>query len=159
MWWHTLIGIATGLLILWVGMLALLWRAAGRDRDVDFTQALRLVPDMVRLLHRLATRRGVPWRARLILVLLLAYLACPIDLVPDVIPVLGYLDDAIVVVLAVRAVSRHAGVATVAAHWPGTPEGLRAFGRLVGVDLSAVQRAEAGQVEAEPADAHSLTRA
>lgn len=59
--------------------------------------------------------------------LLLAYLALPVDLVPDFIPVLGYADDAIVVVLVLRSVVRRAGPDAVARHWPGTAEGLAAL--------------------------------
>ena len=44
--------------------------------------------------------RETPWPVKAVLILLLAYLASPIDLIPDVIPVLGMLDD-----LAVAAVA------------------------------------------------------
>ncbi len=69
-------------------------------------ETARIVPDAVRLVHRLAAdstqRRGVLIR----LWLLLAYLASPIDLIPDFIPVLGYLDDLILVPLGVLLVLR-----------------------------------------------------
>jgi uncharacterized membrane protein YkvA (DUF1232 family) len=71
----------------------------------------------------------VRWR----LWLLLGYLAMPIDLVPDFIPVLGYADDAIVIALVLRSVVRHAGAEALERHWPGTPEGLSAVLRLAGV--------------------------
>jgi uncharacterized membrane protein YkvA (DUF1232 family) len=64
--------------------------------------------------------------------LLLGYLAMPIDLVPDVIPVIGYADDAIVVALVLRSVVRRAGPDAVVRHWPGTPDGLAAVQRLTG---------------------------
>jgi uncharacterized membrane protein YkvA (DUF1232 family) len=67
---------------------------------------------------------------RIRLALLLAYLALPIDLIPDFIPVLGYADDAIIVALVLRSVSRSAGSDALAEHWPGTPEGLAALRRL-----------------------------
>jgi uncharacterized membrane protein YkvA (DUF1232 family) len=56
-------------------------------------QALRLLPDLLRLLRRLAGDRSLPRGVRVRLWLLLAYLAVPIDVIPDVIPVLGYADD------------------------------------------------------------------
>lgn len=65
--------------------------------------------------------------------MLLVYLASPIDLIPDFIPVLGYADDAIVVAVALRSVVRSAGTEALTRHWPGTPEGLREVIRLAGV--------------------------
>jgi uncharacterized membrane protein YkvA (DUF1232 family) len=50
--------------------------------------------------------------------LLLPYLASPIDLIPDFIPVLGLLDDALIVAFVVRHVIRAAGPEVVQEHWP-----------------------------------------
>ena len=86
-----------------------------------------------RLLRRLATDRGVPRGVRIRLALLMAYLAIPIDLIPDFIPVLGYADDAIVVTLVLRGTVRRAGLAAVRAHWPGTEDGFAALCRLTGL--------------------------
>jgi uncharacterized membrane protein YkvA (DUF1232 family) len=99
-------------------------------------QALRLLPDLLRLLRRLAADLGVPRAARVRLWLLLGYLAIPIDLVPDFVPVLGYADDAIIVCLVLRSVARRAGAPVVRRHWPGTDDGLAALGRLTGLQLS-----------------------
>ncbi len=44
--------------------------------------------------------RETPWPVKAVLILLLAYLASPVDLIPDVIPVLGMLDDLVVAALA-----------------------------------------------------------
>ena len=99
-------------------------------------EALRLLPDVLRLLRRLAGDRSVPRAARARLWLLLGYLAVPIDLVPDFVPVLGYADDAIIISLVLRSVLRHAGAPVVRRHWPGTDDGLGALGRLTGLQLS-----------------------
>ena len=64
------------------------------------------------------------------LLLLLAYLALPIDLVPDVIPVLAYADDAIVIGVVLRSVIRRAGPDVVRRHWPGSDDGLALLGQL-----------------------------
>ena len=55
----------------------------------------------------------------------LLYLAMPIDLVPDFIPVVGQLDDAIFVAAAVAYVARTAGRNVVEEMWPGSDRGLR----------------------------------
>lgn len=48
----------------------------------------------------------------------MVYLAIPIDLVPDFVPVLGYADDAIIVTLVLRSVVRRAGLGAVRHHCP-----------------------------------------
>ena len=101
-------------------------------------EALRLLPDLLRLLRRVASDRSVPRAARVRLWLLLGYLAIPIDLVPDFVPVLGYADDAIIVSLVLRSVVRRAGAPVVRRHWPGTDDGLAALGRLAGLQLGPV---------------------
>ena len=93
---------------------------------------MRLLPDLVRLLRRLAADGSLPRGVRLRLWFLLGYLALPIDFVPDFIPVLGYADDAIVVALVLRLVVRRAGAEAIVRHWPGTPEGLAALQHLTG---------------------------
>jgi uncharacterized membrane protein YkvA (DUF1232 family) len=98
-------------------------------------ETLRLLPDLVRLLRRLAGDRSVPRATRARLWLLLAYLATPIDLVPDFVPVLGYADDAIIVSLVLRSVVRRAGPHVIRRHWPGTADGLAALSRLAGLEL------------------------
>jgi len=96
-------------------------------------------PDVVRLTRRLVADAGVPRGVRIWLVVLLVYLLSPIDLVPDFIPVIGYLDDAIVValvlvlVLVLRFVTRHAGAAAIDRHWPGTEQGLSSLRAILGL--------------------------
>src|SRR4029077_3006588 len=96
-------------------------------------EALRLLPDLLRLLPRLAADRSLPRRARVGLALLLAYLAFPFDLVPDFIPVLGYADDAIIVAAVLRWVVRQAGVEAIQRQWPGTDDGFAVLCRLTGL--------------------------
>ena len=94
---------------------------------------MRLAPDVVRLLKRLANDRSVSIGVRIWLGILLIYLLSPIDLIPDFIPVLGYADDTLVVAIALRFATRRAGAQAVERHWPGTPEGLAALLRLAGL--------------------------
>jgi uncharacterized membrane protein YkvA (DUF1232 family) len=105
-----------------------LW--AGRPDELRVRELLRLLPDVLRLVRRLAADGSLPRGVRVRLWLLLAYLALPIDLVPDFVPVLGYADDAIAVALVLRSVARRAGVDAVTRQWPGTPDGLAALRRL-----------------------------
>jgi uncharacterized membrane protein YkvA (DUF1232 family) len=90
------------------------------------------VPDCAILFARIARDRAVPRRRRLALVALAGYLASPIDLVPDFIPVAGQADDALLVALALRWLVRGAGPALVERHWPGPQESLGLLLRLAG---------------------------
>ena len=126
-WAWTLVGVLGGLLLCWLVLMAVLW--ATRPDDLRLRELLRLLPDVLRLVHRLAGDGTLPRGVRVRLWLLLGYLALPIDLVPDFVPVLGHADDAIVVALVLRSVVRHAGAAAIDRHWPGTPEGLAALRR------------------------------
>ncbi|KNY04038.1 YkvA family protein [Microbacterium sp. GCS4] len=133
-WWTIVIAVVGGVLLLWIALVVALLFAARRTGDrTRLVDLLRLLPDVVRLLRRLVSDRSVPRSVRVTLVVLLAYLLLPIDLVPDFIPVLGYLDDAIVVAIALRFVTGRAGADALDRHWPGTPEGLRALRSIVGV--------------------------
>lgn len=126
---RVLIGVAAALLLTWLALVAALLIA--RPRRGLLGEALRLLPDLLRLVRRLSADKALPRGIRVRLALLLAYLALPVDLIPDFIPVLGYADDAIVVTAVLRAVVRRAGRDAVRAHWPGTDDGFAAISRLL----------------------------
>jgi uncharacterized membrane protein YkvA (DUF1232 family) len=133
-WWQPVLAIVVGLLLVYGALLLLLWRYARRHPEtVDLREALRLLPDLLRLLRRLAADRSLPGGVRVRLVLLLGYLAFPIDLVPDFVPILGYADDAVIVALVLRSVVRRAGEDALRRHWPGSPQGLGVVLQMAGV--------------------------
>lgn len=134
MWWQLAAEVLAGLVLVWLAMIVALFVVGRREDDpTSFTDVLRLIPDVVRLLRRLAADPTLPRGVRFRLALLVGYLAFPLDLVPDFIPVVGYADDAVIVALALRSVTRAAGPEALDRHWPGTPEGLRALRRLSGI--------------------------
>ena len=125
--------ICLGVALLYLGLLGALLLA--RPKGNLLAETLRLLPDLLRLLRRLAGDPEVPRTVRVRLWLLLGYLAIPLDLVPDFVPVLGYADDAIVVALVLRSAVRRAGPSVIHRHWPGTDDGLAALARLTGRQL------------------------
>jgi uncharacterized membrane protein YkvA (DUF1232 family) len=134
-WWEILLGVLGGVLLLWVVLVGFLLVASRNQPDrTSFSDALRLVPDVIRLLRRLVADPAVPRGTRIWLVALLVYLLLPIDLVPDFLPVVGYADDAIIVAVALRYATRHAGADALERHWPGTPQGLRVLRSLAGLN-------------------------
>jgi uncharacterized membrane protein YkvA (DUF1232 family) len=94
------------------------------------------IPDCAVLFKRLIGDPAVPRRRKAMLALLVAYLASPIDLIPDFIPVIGVLDDALMVGLALRAVVRGGGPEVVQRHWPGPESSLNLVLRLAGARVS-----------------------
>ncbi len=102
--------------------------AAGRGEAAR--AVARFVPDCVVLFRRLLADPRVPRRRKLVLGALVAYLAMPIDLVPDFIPVAGYLDDAVLVALALRYVLKGSALELIDEHWPGPEESRKVIARL-----------------------------
>lgn len=132
--WQIVMSLVGGALLVWVVLVACLYVAGRRAAEAPrLIEALRLIPDVLRLMRRLAADPSLPRVVRIELGLLLVYLASPIDLIPDFIPVVGYADDAIVVAIAMRAVARAAGTEAIDRHWPGTAEGLIVIKRVAGL--------------------------
>lgn len=107
----------------------ILWLlAAGRREDARAVAGF--VPDCVVLFRRLLGDARVPRRHRLLILAVIAYLAMPVDLVPDFVPVAGQLDDAVLVAFALRVLLRAAGPELAREHWPGPEASLRLVLRL-----------------------------
>jgi uncharacterized membrane protein YkvA (DUF1232 family) len=113
-------------LALYAGVVLALFSAGRRSEALAVA---RFIPDCLVLFRRLLADGRVPRVRKLSLVLMLGYLALPIDLIPDFIPVAGQLDDAILVALTLRFVLHGSGRELVDEHWPGPPEGLTAIQR------------------------------
>ena len=128
---RVVVAIGGAMLVAWLALLAYL--IAHRPEEGTSREALRLLPDTVRLLRRIAADRTLPRGVRIRLWLLLAYLVFPLDLVPDFIPVIGYADDVVIATAALRSVVRRAGPQAVRRHWPGSEEGLEALWRVAGL--------------------------
>lgn len=132
-WWQLAVAVLGGVVLMWVLLVVVLLVVARRDPDpLRLREVLRLLPDVVRLVRRLAADPSLPRSLRWRLGLLLGYLLLPVDLVPDFLPVVGWADDAVVVALVLRSVVRRAGPDALRRHWPGSPQGLAAVERLTG---------------------------
>ena len=77
------------------------------------------------LFKRLLRDPRVPRRAKVTLALVLPYLAMPFDLIPDFLPVIGQVDDVIIVAAVFGYVARRAGRDVITELWPGSETGLR----------------------------------
>jgi uncharacterized membrane protein YkvA (DUF1232 family) len=126
---------------LWVVSVAALI-AAGRREDARALAGF--IPDCAVLVGRLARDRRVPRARRAILFVVLGYLALPIDLVPDFLPGIGQLDDAVVLGLALRLVVRGGGGELVREAWPGPAASLQIVLRAAGLETNG--RAKPGRM-------------
>ena len=124
------LGIVVGIALLWAVLLVLFWFL--RPKGVSVREVVRIVPDVVRMLRSILRDPASPLDVRLVLIGLLAWIVSPIDLIPEFIPVLGPMDDAVVAVVALRYVRRRVGVAAMRARWPGTDDGFALLGSVVG---------------------------
>jgi uncharacterized membrane protein YkvA (DUF1232 family) len=126
---HWLLLGAACVLLGYAGLLVALILAGRRGvaRDVA-----RFIPDCIVLVTGLLRDPRVPRRHKRLLGALVGYLALPFDLVPDFIPVVGHLDDALVVVLALRVVLRGSGSELVRENWRGPDSSLALVLRFAG---------------------------
>jgi len=130
-WWMIAVSIVAAVAVIWLILAVALLLA--KPKGVGMRDVLRLLPDLVRLVEHLATDPEMPRRIRIALALVLAFMASPIDVIPDFIPVIGMADDVVLVALVLRWITRTVGPAALTKHWPGTPEGLNAVRRACGL--------------------------
>jgi uncharacterized membrane protein YkvA (DUF1232 family) len=103
-------------------------------RRADAAALARFIPDCIVLFRRLLGDSRVSRSRKLLVGLLLLYLAMPFDLVPDFVPVAGQLDDAILVGFVLRSILRHSGSALLREHWPGPEQSLAFVVRLASTE-------------------------
>jgi uncharacterized membrane protein YkvA (DUF1232 family) len=78
-----------------------------------------MIPNLVKLIARLLADPRVPRRSKMALAAAAAYVASPIDLIPEVIPVIGWADDLIFIMMALDALIARSGPEIVEEHWDG----------------------------------------
>jgi uncharacterized membrane protein YkvA (DUF1232 family) len=108
--------------------------AAGRREDARALAGF--IPDCLVLVSRLARDRRISRPRRVLLFGVLGYLALPIDLVPDFLPGIGQLDDAVLLGLALRVVVRGGGTELVREAWPGPEASLTLVLRAAGLETN-----------------------
>ncbi len=91
---------------------------------------LRAMPDLVRLVGRLVADPVLPRPAKIALAAALLYLASPLDLVPDFLPFVGYLDDLLLVAVLVDGILNYVDRPLLLRYWPGSVESLDRLARV-----------------------------
>lgn len=120
------------------------WRRASRlarrapepKRATVLKSFLRALPQFARMLARLVRDPVLPRRLKLVLAAAIVYLVSPLDLVPDLVPFVGYVDDALIGAVVVDGILTHVDRALVLRYWPGSPDSLEKVARVAAL-LSA----------------------
>lgn len=95
----------------------------GSNSSIQLRQLTRdsilLLPNLIKLLGRLIRDQRIPRRSKLVVGAAMAYLVSPVDLLPEVIPVVGVVDDLLIATLAINHLIAVAGEDVVLEHWDG----------------------------------------
>jgi uncharacterized membrane protein YkvA (DUF1232 family) len=128
--WLKLILLAAAVM---VGLWALLVVLAARLPAGLLKDLVGFLPACVTLARRLRTDPRVPFKAKAAVVLAGLWVLSPIDLLPEFLPVIGPLDDVVVVALALRYAGRRVPRQVLLEAWPGEP---RLLERLMGIPVT-----------------------
>ena len=93
-------------------------------------ELLRALPNFARLLARLVGDPMLPRAAKIALAAAMVYLASPVDLIPDFIPFVGYLDDLLLGALVIDGLLNWVDRGLVLRYWPGSPDSLERIARV-----------------------------
>lgn len=102
--------------------------------------AVFMMPNLVKLVARLLRDPRVPRRAKITLGIAAAYVASPIDLIPEMIPVIGWADDVLIIMFALDALISRAGEEVVEELWDGPGDLLALVRDIVGLSRNVVPR-------------------
>jgi uncharacterized membrane protein YkvA (DUF1232 family) len=136
-----LIGIGATILVV-VASWALLVLLAKRLPPGIMRDLAAFIPDCVTTIRRLRNDPSVPRRAKIAVLVAGVWVASPIDLIPEFLPVIGPLDDIVVVALALRYAGRQVPREVILAAWPGEP---RLVERLLGSARPSAPKADDGR--------------
>jgi len=135
--WLKLILIAAAVM---VGLWGLLVILAARLPGGLLKDLAGFLPACVTLARRLRADPRVPWQAKAAVVVAGLWVLSPVDLLPEFLPVIGPLDDIVVVALALRYAARRVPRQVLLEAWPGEP---RLLERLIGIPATQPAQLEA----------------
>jgi uncharacterized membrane protein YkvA (DUF1232 family) len=107
-------------------------------RRMRLAELVRSLPNLAKLVARLARDPRVPARNKATLVVVGAYLLSPVDLVPAVVPGFGQLDDLVIAVLALDQLLNDVPADLVREHWDGPDDVLEVIQEALGLVTSFV---------------------
>lgn len=111
------------------------------------TDAALMIPNILKLVGRLLVDPRVPRRAKITLGMAAAYVASPVDLIPEMIPVVGWADDVLILMFAIDSLIDRAGSELVDEHWDGPGDLLSLVREVVGLSRSVIPKRITGIVD------------
>ena len=127
---RTAAAVTLAVVVVWAIAILLIWLLAPKESRL--LDVVRLLPDVLRLAAGLAADPATPRSCRIALAGLAVWIASPIDLIPEFVPVVGPLDDIVVAAIVLRWVGRRVDDDVLRAKWPGSAEGFSLVLRLLG---------------------------
>lgn len=112
-----------------------LWRSSPILRE-----SVLALPNLVKLLARLLNDPRVPTKSKVLVFGTLTYLVVPIDVIPDIIPILGQTEDLLLIAFALNRLIRVAGEDVVLEHWDGSQDVLKLIRNITDVGASLVPK-------------------
>lgn len=101
-------------------------------RGMWMKEAVLALPNLVKLVYRLVRDPRVPRKSKMILGGILGYIAVPIDVIPDFVPVIGQSDDVLLLAYGIRHIIEVSGPEIVLEHWDGSQDVLELVGSITG---------------------------
>lgn len=123
------IGVLAMIAMWLIAVLVLIWMG----RKTIAKELVALLPNLLRLFRGLIGDPRVPRGSKALLVVGAVWLASPIDLIPEFVPVVGPIDDAVVASLVLRHLVKRAGPDVVREHWQGDSRTIGLILRAAGV--------------------------
>lgn len=123
-----LIGLASALAASWLVITAAL--IVIRPKGASWQSVTVFFPNVLRLLRGIYRDPEVPRAVRVRVWIAIAYNVQPFNLIPDFVPVIGFVDNIMVTAWALRGAMRKAGAEGISRHWPGTQEQLALLERV-----------------------------
>lgn len=102
--------------------------------------AVFMMPNIVKLVTRLLKDPRVPRRAKITLGLAAAYVASPVDFIPEIVPVIGWADDLLILMFALDSLIERAGEDVVSEHWDGPGDLLSLVRDVVALSRSLIPK-------------------
>lgn len=130
-----LIGLASALAATWLVLTVVL--IVARPKGLGWHGVTAFFPNVVRLLRGIYRDPGVPRTVRIRVWIAIAYNVQPLNLIPDFVPVIGFVDNIVITAWALRSAVRKAGPDAVSRHWPGTAEEFSLLARIVRLEPPA----------------------